>query len=290
MKLLKKHLKWFWVRIGEDRLDSAAAHGAFFILISLLPFVALLLTLMQRVNFAPGVTLIEAALRIFPDEVALYLETLLPSPLTSTGILPVALIAAAWTSSKGMQAIIKGLDHIYGAQEERSFLRLRIASLFYVLLLAVVLLLTAVLLVFGSTIYNYLLSHSPPIFATLLMNFKSLAGFVLLFAFFLLFYSFLPRRRLKFRRNLAGAAFSAAGWVLFSFFFSLFVENFSNFSVYGSLATLVILMYWLFFCVYIIFLGAEVCMWLETGGIQTDLKNLWARLKKRRARAKNNGN
>lgn len=71
--------------------------------------------------------------------------------------------------------------------------------------------------------------------------------------------------------------------MLFSFFFSLFVDNFSNFSLYGGLATLVILMFWLFFCMYILFLGAEVSMWLECSGIGQDLADI---RKKRRAKRK----
>jgi uncharacterized BrkB/YihY/UPF0761 family membrane protein len=58
--------------------------------------------------------------------------------------------------------------------------RLRAVAILYVLAFAVVILVTAALLVFGSTIYNYLLKHSPPFFATLLINFKSLVGFLLL--------------------------------------------------------------------------------------------------------------
>ena len=181
--------------------------------------------------------MIEAALQIFPDSVAHYIQGLLPDPITSSGVLPVAVIAALWSSSMGMVAIIKGLDHIFDVEETRGYIRLRIVAVVYVIIFALVLILTAVVLVFGSTIYNYLLTKTPPFFATLLMNFKSLAGFVLLFAFLPLCTAACPRR-VRFVHNLAGAAFSAAGWVLFSFFFSLFVENFSNFSVYGALQPL----------------------------------------------------
>lgn len=285
-KLLKKHIKWFADRVARDRLDSTSAHGAFFLIISFLPFTALVLTLMQRIHFSDGMTMIEAALGFFPESVASFLQDLFPSPLESGGILPVAVIMAVWSSSMGMVAVIKGLDHIYEVEETRGYIRLRIVAVVYVVLFAIVVLATAALLVFGSTIYNYLLKHSPPFFATLLMNFKSLAGFILLFIFFTLMYSFLPRRRIKFLHNLAGAAFGAAGWVLFSYFFSLFVENFGNYSIYGGLATLVILMYWLFFCMYIMFLGAEVSMWLEFSGIQADLKNASKKRKKKRARRK----
>ncbi len=284
--LVKKHIKWFAARITHDRLDSTAAHSSFFLIISFLPFIALLLTLMQRIHFSSGMTMIEAVIGFFPESVAEYVKELFPSPLESGGIIPWAIIMAVWSSSMGMVAVIKGLDQIYEVQETRNYIVLRLMALLYVVLFAVVIIVTAGLLVFGSTIYKYLLEHSPPFFATLLMNFKSLAGFVLLFLFFTLMYTFLPRRRIKFIHNLAGAAFGAGGWVLFSYFFSLFVENFSNFSIYGGLATLVILMYWLFFCMYIMFLGAEVSMWLEIGGIQNDLKNAGKKRKKRRLRKK----
>ena len=74
--------------------------------------------------------------------------------------------------------------------------------------------------------------------------------------------------------------------MLFSYFFSLFVEEFSNFSIYGGLATLVILMFWLFFCMYIVFLGAEVSVWLEQSGIGADIKNGRQKRRKRRQRKK----
>ncbi len=270
---IKKHAGWFISRVDRDRLDSSSAHGAFFLIISFLPFLAFLLTLMQMIHFPSGATMIEAALELLPAAVSSALAEIIPSPIVASGVLPVAVVTTVWSSSMGMVAIIKGLDHVYEVKESRSYVMLRLMAVVYVVMLAVVLIAAALLLVFGSTIYYFLLDRWP-VFAALLINFKSLVGFVLLFLFFALLYSFVPRRRVKLRHNLAGAAFGAGGWVLFSYFFSLFVENFSNFSIYGSLATLVILMFWLFFCMYILFLGGEVSMWLETSGVGQDLGKL----------------
>lgn len=283
MKLIKKHANWFIAHIARDRLDSTAAHCSFFLIISFLPFLALVLTFMQHAHFSSGVTVIEALLGLLPQSVAEYVNRFFPGPLETGSILSVAVVMALWSSSAGMVAVIKGLDHIYEVKETRSYLHLRLIAALYVFLFAIVILATAALLVFGSTIYNYLLRHSSPLVAGLLINFKSLVGFLLLFVFFTLMYCFLPRRKVKFVHNLAGAAVGAGGWVLFSYFFSLFVENFSNFSIYGGLATLVILMYWLFFCMYIMFLGAEVSMWLETSTIASDLKQLAKKRKKKKA-------
>ena len=84
MKLLKKHILWFIDRVARDRLDSSSAHAAYFLIISFLPFVALLLTLMQRIHFGSGLTMIEAALDLLPGAVAEYVTGLLPSPITAT--------------------------------------------------------------------------------------------------------------------------------------------------------------------------------------------------------------
>ena len=183
--------------MDRDRLDSTAAHGAFFLLISFLPFVAFLLTLMQRIHFSDGVSLIEAALGALPDSVAAYLESLLPSALESTGVLPVAVITAVWSSSMGMVAVIKGLDQIYGAKEPRGYLRLRAMAVLCVIVFAAALIVAAALVVLGSTLYRFLLEKSPPLFAAILLRFKSLAGFVLLLCFFTLLYAGVPAAERK---------------------------------------------------------------------------------------------
>lgn len=277
---IKKQALWFMDRVTRDRLDSSAAHSAFFLITSFLPFLAFLLTLMQRIHFSSGVTMIEAALDLLPEAFSAALREIIPSPIESSGVLPVAVIAAVWSSSMGMVAIIKGLDHIYEVEQPRNYILLRVMAVVYVVLLAVVLIAAAVLLVFGSTIYKAIQDRWPVV-AALLINFKSLVSFVMLLIFFTLLYSFVPRRRVKLRHNLLGAVFGAGGWVLFSYFFSLFVENFSNFSIYGSLATLVIMMFWLFSCMYILFLGGEVSMWLEQGAVKEDIKQLLGRKPKR---------
>ena len=79
---------------------------------------------MQQIHFSSGIPVIEAALQIFPDSVAHYIQGLLPDPITSSGVLPVAVIAALWSSSMGMVAIIKGLDHIFDVEETLSLIHI----------------------------------------------------------------------------------------------------------------------------------------------------------------------
>ena len=63
----------------------------------------------------------------------------------------------------------------------------------------------------------------------------------------------------SFKNCFIGASFTAIAWFAISFFFSIYVDIFTNFSViYGSLATLIIILMWLYAIIYAIFLGAEI--------------------------------
>ncbi len=60
------------------------------------------------------------------------------------------------------------------------------------------------------------------------------------------------------RHCIIGAVFTTISWYLISFFFSIYVNIFTGFSIiYGSLATITLIMMWLYTIIYVIFLGAE---------------------------------
>jgi membrane protein len=72
-------------------------------------------------------------------------------------------------------------------------------------------------------------------------------------------YKSLPSRKIKFIDQIPGAVITSAGWVSFSILFSFFVDNFSNYAnIYGSLTAIIVLMLWMYICMYIMFIGAEL--------------------------------
>ena len=80
-----------------------------------------------------------------------------------------------------------------------------------------------------------------------------------MFVIFLLMYRFVGKKReKKMRHCIIGAVFTTISWYLISFFFSIYVNIFTGFSIiYGSLATITLIMMWLYTIIYVIFLGAE---------------------------------
>ena len=73
--LLKKHFGWFYEKLNNDAIDSYAAQVSFWILISFIPFLMLVLALLQVIRFE-DTSLLVAFVQMLPppvEEVVSYL-------------------------------------------------------------------------------------------------------------------------------------------------------------------------------------------------------------------------
>ena len=147
----------------------------------------------------------------------------------------------------------------------RNYFYLRIRSTIYTLLFLIAIILSLVISVFGNSISVIVYEHVPFLIKVVdfIMRIRTLVTLIVLIVFWDLVYKFLPNRkhnvRTTFRKQLPGAAFTACGWLLLSFVFSIYLDIFTGFSdMYGSMATLILIMLWLYGCMYIILLGGEV--------------------------------
>ena len=68
----------------------------------------------------------------------------------------------------------------------------------------------------------------------------------------------LPNKKLTFKSQIPGAAICGVAWYIFSIGVSIYVDYFNGFSMYGSLTTIALIMLWLYFCMYIMMMSAEV--------------------------------
>ena len=133
----------------------------------------------------------------------------------------------------------------------------------YTILFIAVCLMSMGLLVFGRTLQNFIQSHFPLIapFTGYVIQLRQLWGAAILLIFFLGIYCLVPDQKESVKVALPGAVFSTTGWMLFSLAFSLYF-NFTggkNYSyMYGSLAAIALSFLWLYICMCILFMGAEL--------------------------------
>ncbi len=265
--------KKFMYRLGKDAVSAYAAQAAFYILISCFPFAMLLITLLDVIPFSQP-EILHQLTDILPRALSGLLETTLQDvwsrSVGNVTVISITAITTVWASSKGFFALTKGLNAVYRIDKHRSWLMQKLLSLLYTFVFALLLLIILGMLVFGKTVFGGIIKLFPAIseFALLLISLRGILSFGLLVVFFLLVYLFVPNRRFKKEQiltELPGAVVSAAGWIGFSYLYAYYIENFGASSyVYGSLTAVVFLMLWLYFCMYIMLVGAEINTVLQT--------------------------
>ena len=249
----------------RDEMTVYAAQASFFIVMAAFPFIMMLMTVVQLIPNLSARDVESTILALIPDvrQVAPLVQNIIidlytKSPAT---VLSVTIVVALWSASKGMQGVERGLNRAYECPIQRNYLVSRLVNMVYTLLFLLTCILSLLFLVFGDSIQSFL-DNTFPIAADVAKNILSTRSFlaiVLLVACFTGLYTYLPHRHLLARRQLPGALFSTFGWMLFSYGFSMYFNFFSRFSyMYGSLTAIILLMLWIYFCICILFLGAEI--------------------------------
>lgn len=268
--IFKTLLIWtmeFAARIRQDRVTVYGAQAAFFVMISSIPFVMLAVALLQFVMPMTQSQLSRLAIDVVPLSLRSYAVRIIDELYNQTSVPLISVTAASslWAASRSLYALAGGLKEIYNTVETRGYVRLRVLALLHTLLLLILLLFSLVILVFGNTIQLFLEQNLPILahISSYIIGVRTLLSLALLSLVFALMYKILPDTKSGFRQQLPGAVFSSLGWMIFSLAYSLYIEHYSSVSyLYGSLTAIVLWMLWLYFCMNIFLIGAEINVWL----------------------------
>ena len=179
-------------------------------------------------------------------------------------MLTVSIIVTLWSAGKAMQSLIRGLNVINDIQERRSFFVLRALACLYTIGLLLAMIIMMGMLMFGRTIVNFTLRHFPQLeeFRGQILIVRYPISLVLLVIVFTTIYCLVPSKKQKFSKQLPGAVFSCIVWYVASWFFSQYLDNYNGFSTYGSMATIIIIMIYMYMMMYILMVGAYLNSWL----------------------------
>ncbi len=243
-----------------------AAQAAYFVLLSAVPFLMLFFLILG------------AVVPLSPAQISDIAASVLPAQLRETGIqflseifntgnaplISVTTVFILWSASKGIRSIGAGVQNIYGQTRARGYLRNVLFSLLYTLAFIATITLSVVVLVFGTPIQNLLISKVDERFTLLirLLDLKNIIFFVMLTFLFMLIYNGLAKSELTINEQFFGAVIAAVGWLAFSWGFSIYIRYFSNYPIlYGGFAALLLFLLWLYMCMVVLLLGAELNKW-----------------------------
>ena len=249
--------------VTEDHVGAYAAQSAYFFMLCMIPIILLLITMVQYTPVTKA-DVMTAVIQVFPTSVDSMITSIVNQVYNqSSGIIPITVVVALWSAGKGVLAMTSGLNCVYKCNETRNYIFLRIRATIYTVMFILVIIFLLVLSVFGNTLNIFIAAHVPILknLADRLIAMRTIITPIVLMIFCLLIYKFLPNRKDKLRKQLPGAVFAAIGWMIVSWIFSVYVDIFKGFSdMYGSLTTIVLIMLWMYFCMYCILLGGELNM------------------------------
>lgn len=250
----------FSARMKKQNISAYAASIAFFFFLSIVPMLIVICTIIPYTPLTER-NLVEALTDLVPDMAAPLVVSLISDVYEkSAGILSVAVIATLWSASKGVTALMRGLNAVNGVEEKRNYFVVRGIASLYTLVMLVVLILSLFLNVFGNQLVKLILYRVPVLreLVFFLLHFRFLLVWVVLTVLFSAIYAYVPDEKLKFTEQVPGAMFTAVVWNVFSWGFSLYVNHSNSYGIYGSLSIIVIVLIWMYFCMYIMMIGAHL--------------------------------
>ena len=254
-------------KIKKDDVFALASQLAYYLVLSFFPFMLFLMTLIGFSRFSSN-EILEGLNAILPKSVLELTQSTVREVFDNQykGLLGISIILMIWTSASAFKAVIKSVNKSYDVTEDRSFIKISIISMLGILALASTIILALTMLVFGTIISNYIENMYAfyKIIIILWNMFRYVFIFIVMIFIFAAIYKFAPSKKLTWKEIIPGSIFSTLGWVIVSFGFSFYINNFNSYSrFYGSFGAIFILMTWLYLISIIFILGVEINFVLE---------------------------
>ena len=258
----------------RSHVGAYAAQSAYFIMLSFLPLMIMLLSMIQYTHIGKA-DIYELIQEIVPVGFQSWILGIVDEMYSHTmAAVSLSAIVTAWSAGKSFMALNRGMNAICKVERNPNYILMRLRGAVYALFFVSLLLVSLLLIVFGHSIHLLAEKHFPllAIFTRILLSFRLVIMLALFILFFALLYKILPNRKAGFFEQLPGAVFASIGWYLFSFGFSMYIEWRNGwFDMYGGLTTLVLFMFWLYFVMYIVLIGMEINQWLKDRDVQIDV-------------------
>ena len=249
----------------EARASGAAASVAYYALFSLFPLLLALvaagsLILEDEKAVREAIDLVDNAIPVSQQLIRQNIQQVLQSRGTFGAI---GLLGLVWSATGVFTNLARNINRAWSGTERRGFLRGRLLALAMVGVLALLLLVSVV----STTVIHLLPQLNLPLWNSAFLSESALwsvgAGLVpllLSFGLFLALYRWVPNTIVPWSAALWGASVAALLWEVAKRGFVWYLDaGLARYSlVYGSLGTVVALMFWLYLSASITFFGAHL--------------------------------
>jgi membrane protein len=258
-----------WQDVERKHLLLVSAGLAYYLLMSLFPA---LLLVTAVAAYVPQDALYEAGQflnnMIGSRAVSLIQQMLATITPHRLGLLSFGIVTTLWLTSKGVKAIIWGLDIVYDARASRSLWITRILAFGLTFAVSLLLLIGVIVMLVGPTLEEFLARVAPvqTVWLEIWPYVQWLLSALFTFAAIELLYLFAPNVPRANRLTVLGAIAATLSWLLLSWGLRLYFDYFGNWKLdqlYGIFATPIAVMIWLYWSAVVLLLGAQLNVSLQ---------------------------
>lgn len=250
------------VRFFDHNVSRVGGQLAFFILLSLFPFLVFLNALIASLNISTD-KLILLLDPVFPQQITDliigYIEQV--SGSQSIGLISVAVIVVIYSASKSVRSLAYSINTAYGIGDDEHPIRNIFYSMLYVIAAGII---TVIIILFITLSQEFLveivkITNIPELIIIILGVFRWVSLVGILFFVLALMYKITPDKKVRFRHIFPGTVLATLGMILLTYGFSAYVNYFARGSLLsGTIGAVILLMLWVYFASVIIILGAEL--------------------------------
>lgn len=264
---------FFFYGIFKGSITSRASSIAFSFFLAVFPMIIVFFTLIPFVpieNFQE--TLLTILDSILPDQVESIVHDTVVDIIARPrgGLLSFTFILAIIFATNGFDSIIEGFNNTYHTIETRSWLKQKLISSLLFLIITVIIIISITLFIAGDTVLRYL-DENKILTNQITFYLLEVSRWVILTAMFFITISFIyylaPAKTSKFRFISAGSTLATFLSLMASVGFNYYVQNFSRYNaLYGSIGTLLIILFWIYFNAIILLIGFELNASIQSAG------------------------
>ncbi len=256
-----------WRGVGELYNSDGLTHAAsiaYYALLSLFPFLLLMLSLLGSVTADPSDrdAVVGFVFHYFPRQFEFITRQLDAFRASTLKIGVGGIVALIWASLGFFNAVTSAVNHAWGVEKRRSFLKHRLVG-FLMLLSAGGILLAAIVIVSAAKVaqtgwFGALEVRSPIVGWLSSVSANQLATLLLVGCVALVFY-FIPNTKVRFRDVWPGAVLVGLLWRGALSAFSWYARDLAAWNViHGSVTAVVIFLLWIYVSAVILLYGVEM--------------------------------
>lgn len=169
-----------------------------------------------------------------------------------------SILLSLWSANQGTNALFEGINIAYNEEDDRNFFKKTGMTLLFTLGGIILGLLSLVIVILFPALIDHI--HLGTTVETVLGWTRwILLAFIIVFGLGVLYKKAPDRDNPEMKWVSWGSVIATVLWILGSMLFSWYVNNFGSYDdMYGSFASVIIMLLWLFLTSFIILLGAEI--------------------------------